>query len=100
MQAPAAYAAGQSSKLSVDYKEHMLLKELSSSVDFKFSLAASQNKLSNIKLLHTWFASIATMLDKFPDMENFLFGTAATLNDGKNLTLKTTTCKTEKRSEG
>ena len=94
-QAAPAPAAALPAKLSLDYKEHVLLKELSSSADFKFTLQPSQDKLTNIKCLYTWFANIANMLDKFPDVEQFLFGTAATLNEGKHLTLETTTCKTE-----
>ena len=99
MQAPAQAAPAvlvNPAKLSLDYKEHTLLKELSSSHDFKFPLAPTQTKLTNIKLLHVWFASIAKMLDRYPDVELFLFGTAATLNESKNLTLKTSICKTEK----
>ena len=95
MQAAPAPAAALPAKLSLDYKEHVLLKELSSSTDCKFTLQPSQNKLTNINFVYTWFANITKMLDKFPDVEQLLFGTAATLNEGKNLTLKTTTCKTE-----
>ena len=93
-QAPAPAAAQM--KLSSDYKENALLKELlASPSDYKFTLAPSQNKLTNIKLLPAWFQSIQRMLDRYPDTEMFLFGTAAALNDGKNLTFKTTSCKTE-----
>ena len=80
----------------MDYKDQALFKELLvSPSDFKFSLQPSQNKLVNIKLLSTWFAGIAKMLDRYPDIENFLFGTTASLNEGKNLTFKTSTCKSE-----
>ena len=91
-----APAAGMPSKIS-EYKEHQLFKELMvSSADFKFTVQASQNKLTNIKLLSTWFAVITKMLERNgADIEQFLFGTAASLNEGKHLTLKTSTCKSE-----
>ena len=89
MQAAPAPAAALPAKLSLDYKEHVLLKEMSSSTDFKFTFQPAQNKLTTIKFLYTWFAKIAKMLDKFPDVEQLLFGTAATLNEGKTRTLKT-----------
>ena len=96
MQGQPAPAGGMPTKIS-EYKEHSLYKELmASTADFKFSAQASQNKLTNIKLLPTWFGVITKMLERYgPDIEQFMFGTAASLNEGKNLTLQTSTCKKE-----
>ena len=48
-----------------DFKEHALLKELMlTGSDFKFSIAPTQHRLKNIKLLPTWFDGIVKMLER------------------------------------
>ena len=94
----AASPSAPAQSKTTDFKENALLKELLlSGSDFKFSLSPSQHKLVNIKLLPAWFDGIVKMLESknYPDIENFLFMTSASLNEGNKLTLKTTTCKKE-----
>ena len=73
-----------------------LIKELLSTKDYKFLHTPSQHRLQNIKELQGWFTSIAKMLDRFRDIEAFMFGTAASLNEDQELSLRITAVKSEK----
>ena len=75
--------------------DQAIIKEPLTTVDYKFILAASQNKLTSIKQLSTWFTSISKMLARFNDVEQFLFGTTASLNQGSELQLRTMQAKLE-----
>ena len=73
-----------------------LIKELVSTKDYKFLHPPSQHRLQNIKELQAWFTGIAKMLDRFPDIEAFMFGTAASLNEDQELSIRITAVKSEK----
>ena len=73
-----------------------LIKELLSTKDYKFLHTPSQHRLQNIKELQGWFTSIAKMLDRFRDIEAFMFGTAASLNEDQELSIRITAVKSEK----
>ena len=57
--------------------ELLLIKELAAAKDFKLSLDPSKHQLTSIKHLQAWFAGILVMLERFPNMQAFLFGTVA-----------------------
>ena len=79
--------------------ELALIKELVATTNYKFLLPAAQNKLTSIKQLTLWFIDMIKMLDRFPDVELFLFGTVAALNNGADLQLKSVTVKKESSPE-
>ena len=79
--------------------ELALIKELVSTTSYKFLLPAAQNKLTSIKQLTLWFLEMTKMLDRFPEVELFLFGTVAALNNGADLQLKTVSIKKESSLE-
>ena len=73
-----------------------LIKELVSTKEYKFLHPPSQHRLQNIKELQAWFTGIAKMLDRFPDIEAFMFGTAGSLNEDQELSIRITAVKSEK----
>ena len=79
--------------------ELALIKELVGTTNYKFLLPAAQNKLTSIKQLTLWFTEMTKMLDRFPEVELFLFGTVAALNNGADLQLKSVTIKKESSPE-
>ena len=89
---PAAIPRAAATELPADLA---LIKELVSTSDFKFQVAASSSKLISIKQLSAWFSAITKMLSRFPDPEAFLFGTTASLNSGSELQLRTVAVKME-----
>ena len=73
-----------------------LISELLSVKEYKFLHPPSQHRLQSIKELQAWFTGIAKMLDRFPNVEAFLFGTAASLNEDQELSIRITAVKSEK----
>ena len=86
--------ASQAASTSSD--EKALISELLSVKEYKFLHPPSQHRLQNIKELQAWFTGIAKMLDRFPNVEAFLFGTAASLNEDQELSIRITAVKSEK----
>ena len=72
-----------------------LIKELVSTKEYKFLHPPSQHRLQSIKDLQAWFTDIAKMLDRFPNIEAFMFGTAASLNEDQELSIRITAVKSE-----
>ena len=76
--------------------ELLLIKELAVAKDFKLSLDPAKHQLTSIKYLQAWFTGILTMLERFPQIQVFLFGTVASINKQQNLQPRVTDVKSEK----
>lgn len=85
-----------SQAVSTSSDQKALIGELLSVKDYKFLHPASQHRLQNIKELQAWFTGIAKMLDRFPNVEAFLFGTAGSLTEDQELSIRITAVKSER----
>ena len=91
-----AQALRGSTTSTTQVDELLLIKELAVAKDFKLSLDPAKHQLTSIKHLQAWFTSILTMLERFPHIQVFLFGTVASINKQQNLQPRVTDVKSEK----
>ena len=91
-----AQALRGSTASTTQVDELLLIKELAAAKDFKLSLDPSKHQLTSIKHLQAWFAGILVMLERFPHIQAFLFGTVASINNVQNLQPRVTAVKSEK----
>ena len=91
-----AQALRGSTTSTTQVDELLLIKELAVAKDFKLSLDPAKHQLTSIKHLQAWFTGILTMLERFPQIQVFLFGTVASINKQQNLQPRVTAVKSEK----
>ena len=91
-----AQALRGSTTSTTQVDELLLIKELAVAKDFKLSLDPAKHQLTSIKHLQAWFTGILTMLERFPQIQVFLFGTVASINKQQNLQPRVTDVKSEK----
>ena len=97
-----AQALRGSTTSTTQVDELLLIKELAAAKDFKLSLDPSKHQLTSIKHLQAWFAGILVMLERFPHIQAFLFGTVASINYQQSTEPTTPSHRHQvgKRSEG